>query len=300
MSHRFNPLNNYEALSPDQLNQYLTRIHLQLVLPQEPTLELLNTIIQAHSQHIPFENGHLRFLNEKPSLELTLLFDRLVTTKRGGYCFQQNALLTAVLLALGFKATPGAARPIYWNTDLKQHSLKGPTHQIVFVEFDQGALYYVDVGYTRYALKTALPIQDGIEMVCASDEVVRLESCGEYLEAGTGFVVRHKKPEWAPVIDGVESDGFSPTVFITLERYRHDPAGLFVNSLVLSIVTKTGGKAMILDSKFKRFEGSQHRDLDQIVEMTNVTELVVILKTEFGVELSLAEVDAANRLLFSA
>jgi len=42
----------------------------------------------------------------KISLELQTVFDKLVTRKRGGYCFEQNTLVAAVLTTMGFRYHP--------------------------------------------------------------------------------------------------------------------------------------------------------------------------------------------------
>jgi hypothetical protein len=40
----------------------------------------------------------------KINLDLQTVFDKLVTRKRGGYCFEQNTLIAAVLTTMGFRS----------------------------------------------------------------------------------------------------------------------------------------------------------------------------------------------------
>lgn len=68
-----------------------------------PTREVLAGLCLRHTASIPFEN--LDILLDRPiRLDLARLAEKLVTGKRGGYCFEQNALFQAVLVALGFPA----------------------------------------------------------------------------------------------------------------------------------------------------------------------------------------------------
>ena len=57
--------------------------------PMEPTREALFALQRAHLYAVPYEN--LDILAGKPlSLSEDALFDKIVTRKRGGYCFELN------------------------------------------------------------------------------------------------------------------------------------------------------------------------------------------------------------------
>ena len=62
-----------------------------------------------HASTVPFENIDI-VLGRVISLNLGDLQDKLVKARRGGYCFEQNALFAAALESLGFKVTRLAAR----------------------------------------------------------------------------------------------------------------------------------------------------------------------------------------------
>ncbi|KAJ3007400.1 UNVERIFIED_CONTAM: hypothetical protein HDU68_003538 [Siphonaria sp. JEL0065] len=310
-SYRFNPLNNFTPLSEIQLNQYLERIHLaDMSLPQEPNLDLLNKVLYAHSQYIPFENGQLRFLDTKPSIDPQLLFDSLVTANRGGYCFQVNTLLLSALRALGFTATPGVARSSVWDKELQDRVLGSTTHMIVFVEFQDRGLYIADMGYNQIGMVNALKVEEGSEIGCAAGEMHRIIKSDI---TGDGFLVCHKRAEGVPLAEGVHpnGDGFAPLFYFTRERYRpqdyevlnyfvsHSPVHIMMRSFIASIVTPTGGRAVIVDKKFKRREDARHSHLERVLDMTLVEELVEVMKSEFGIEMSEAEVDGARKVLFS-
>ena len=93
------------------LDAYLARI--SYTGSRAPTLETLQAIHRAHAQAIPFENLD-PWLGQPVRLDLDALQQKLVSARRGGYCFEQNLLLSHALTALGFEVTSLAAR-VLWN-----------------------------------------------------------------------------------------------------------------------------------------------------------------------------------------
>lgn len=62
-----------------------------------------------HPQAIPFEN--LAVLLGRPvKLDLASIQRKLVTDRRGGYCYEHNLLLRSVLQTLGFRVRSFAGR----------------------------------------------------------------------------------------------------------------------------------------------------------------------------------------------
>src|SRR6266446_572930 len=89
------------------LDAYLGRIHHAGRLAR--TKDALDALHLAHATHIPFEN--LDILLGKPiRLDLASLQAKMIHGRRGGYCFEQNTLLAAVLEQSGFRVTKLAAR----------------------------------------------------------------------------------------------------------------------------------------------------------------------------------------------
>ena len=92
------------------LDNYFARIGYEG--PRAATLEVLQTIHGLHPIAIPFEN--LNPLSRRAVLlDLESVERKLVTDRRGGYCFEQNALLANVLMQLGFTVTPLLARVVW-------------------------------------------------------------------------------------------------------------------------------------------------------------------------------------------
>src|SRR4051794_6808035 len=91
---------------PD-LDRYLERIGHRG--PLAVTRACLDALMAAHTGAIPFENLDV-ILGRPIDLSLPAVEAKLVGERRGGYCFEQNGLLLAVLRAIGFTATPLSAR----------------------------------------------------------------------------------------------------------------------------------------------------------------------------------------------
>lgn len=92
--------------SPDQLRAYLARIGAS---DTASGIESLTRVQRAHRLAIAFENLDIP-LGRGIRLDPDHLFDKLVIRRRGGYCFEQNALFLGMLRALGFSARPLLAR----------------------------------------------------------------------------------------------------------------------------------------------------------------------------------------------
>jgi N-hydroxyarylamine O-acetyltransferase len=95
---------------------YLARIGYQGSLA--PTIETLKALHFAHVSAIPFENLDI-VLGQVISLDLAHIQAKLVTARRGGYCFEQNALFAAVLESLGFDVVRLAARVRFGATEIR-------------------------------------------------------------------------------------------------------------------------------------------------------------------------------------
>lgn len=68
----------------------------------EPTLANLKAIHRAHMMNIPFENLNIHIPRQIVLTEKAL-FAKIVHENRGGFCFEQNGLFSAVLRELGYE-----------------------------------------------------------------------------------------------------------------------------------------------------------------------------------------------------
>lgn len=81
------------------ISQYLARIHYQDELT--PTAGILSDLHYANLLTVPFENLDIH-LGREIRLEEQHLFDKIVTQRRGGFCYELNGLFAWMLKGLGF------------------------------------------------------------------------------------------------------------------------------------------------------------------------------------------------------
>src|SRR5260370_29826336 len=88
------------------LAAYLRRIG----VPRPATVDAatLRTVHRAHQMRVPFENLSIH-LSEPISLDSGALLDKIVTRRRGGFCYALNGSFALLLQALGPDATPVSA-----------------------------------------------------------------------------------------------------------------------------------------------------------------------------------------------
>jgi N-hydroxyarylamine O-acetyltransferase len=135
------------------LEAYLSRIDYRG--PRLPTADVLREVHLGHATHIPFEN--IDVLRGLPiRLDLDSLQRKLVTDRRGGYCFEQNMLLSAALEAIGFRLQRLLARVKFRS----QHTLP-LTHMALDVEAE-GRHWLCDVGFGGHGLLEPIQFEEGI------------------------------------------------------------------------------------------------------------------------------------------
>ena len=156
--------------------------------PREPTLAVLRDLHRLHPYAIPFEN--LDVLLKRPiGIDIGAVQDKLVTGGRGGYCFEQNGLFSAVLRALGFRLTCLGAR-VQWMAPPERVSPR--THMLMKVETLEGP-YLADVGFGGLVQTAPLRFEAGLEQDTGQG-VYRLVAVGDELQ------LQAKLPAgWAPM-----------------------------------------------------------------------------------------------------
>jgi N-hydroxyarylamine O-acetyltransferase len=151
---------------PIDLDAYCRRIG--YAGPRAPTTDVLRALHLLHPRAIAFEN--LDPLREHPvDLALEAVERKLVHGRRGGYCFEQNALFAGVLAALGFRLSTLCAR-VLWNQP--PDARRPRTHMIVLVDLEEGP-QVCDVGFGGMTLTCPLRLVPDMEQA-PSHEPCRL------------------------------------------------------------------------------------------------------------------------------
>lgn len=89
------------------IEAYLRRIEYEW--PRDPSAATLRNLHRQHLFTVPFENLDIA-LGTPIQLDPEALFDKIVTRKRGGFCYELNGLFHALLIALGFRVEMLSAR----------------------------------------------------------------------------------------------------------------------------------------------------------------------------------------------
>ncbi len=122
--------------------------------PRTPDLATLAALARCQPQALPFENLSVAS-GGVPELDLPALQAKLVASARGGYCYEQNALLQAVLGQLGFTVTGLSARVRY---GLPPELVTPRSHMVLCVELPEGR-YLVDAGFGGMTLTAPVKLQ---------------------------------------------------------------------------------------------------------------------------------------------
>ena len=152
------------------LDAYLRRIGYSG--PRTPTLATVRALQARHTRAIPFEN--IDTLVGRPvELDLPALERKLVTSARGGYCFEQNTLFAHVLAALGLEATALSAR-VVWERPAGE--VRPRTHMVLLLDLPEGR-YLCDVGFGGLTPTGPLELTPDVEQT-TPHEVFRVLSAG--------------------------------------------------------------------------------------------------------------------------
>jgi N-hydroxyarylamine O-acetyltransferase len=253
---------------PFDLDAYFRRIGYEG--PREPTLEALSALHVLHPAAVPFENLDPLF-GRPVSLDLDALEAKIVGHRRGGYCFEQNALFRAALEAMGFAVTPLIARVVWMAPP--DAPLSPRNHMLLKVDMADGP-YLADVGFGGYIASAPLRLVEGIEQ-STSTGVFRLAPVAHTLAlearlpAGWSALYRF-------TLEPAERSDYEVSNWYTSTH----PRSLFVNNLLAERLTP---KVRI--SLFNR--RLIHRYPDGRVETTELAsakDLARVLEDDFNLE----------------
>jgi N-hydroxyarylamine O-acetyltransferase len=123
-----------------------------------PTLETLTQLHALHPAAIAYENLD-PLMGAPVRLDLPNLQQKLVFDRRGGYCFEHNTLLRAILQDLDFEVKVHGARVI-WGTPEGEEP---PLRHIVLTVDVAGVPYLCDVGFGGLTATAPLRLRSGTE-----------------------------------------------------------------------------------------------------------------------------------------
>jgi N-hydroxyarylamine O-acetyltransferase len=152
---------------------WLTRIGYQG--SRAPTLATLRGLVAAHSAAISYESIDV-LLDRPPKLDLDSLQRKMIASRRGGYCFEQNFLFRAGLRLLGFDVTSLQARVV---RGLAIDAPRPMFHMVLRISLPEGD-FLADVGFGNLAPTAPLRLASDLEQD-TPHEVMRFIRMGDEL-----------------------------------------------------------------------------------------------------------------------
>jgi N-hydroxyarylamine O-acetyltransferase len=245
---------------------------------REPTLETLRALHARHPLAIPFENLDV-LRRRRVRLDVDSLQRKLVTERRGGYCFEQNLLFSHVLAALGFHVVSLAAR-VLWD---RPGDARARTHMLLFVELGEGS-YLCDVGFGGFTMTAPLRLEPGVEQGMPH-EVMRV------LGQGREFVSQVRvRGDWRALYRFDLQQQLQADIEVLNFWVSEHPESPFLTRLM--VARRGGDRSFSLrDSRLSVYYPGGHSEHR---ELRSVAELRTELATTFGIEMPAdAALDAA-------
>jgi N-hydroxyarylamine O-acetyltransferase len=239
-----------------------------------PTLATLETIHALHPAAIPFENLN-PLLGLPVELELPSIEKKLLTEKRGGYCYEHNLLLMAVLRELDFSVRGLAARVLWNNPEATDPT---PHHMLLAVDIN-GVTYIADVGFGGMTLTAPLRLKADAEQatphgpfrLTGGDPEWRLEAkIGDDWKALYAFEMAEK----------TDADYAASNLFLST-----DPASAFRQELRVAL-SPAGRRLALRDTRLTIHAEGQP---PEVMVLTSVAQLREVLSGQFGIQLPPAE-----------
>lgn len=252
--------------------EYCKRINLDELPPA--TEAGLCSLQMAQRLAVPFENLDVR-LNREVKLDHGSILRKLVTGGRGGYCFEQNLLLSHVLDKMGVACRPALAR--VW---LGASNTPPLTHLVLLAQIEK-ARWLMDAGFGGGYCPPLL-LSDGSETLAPDGATYRLTSDPEL-----GWILDR-------CVDGstmrqfsfTETDVFFPDILLANHWTSTHRTSLFKENMVVNRITKDG-RLSLMNTVLTR--SGLHGET-MTITITSPDQLASIFREEFGLKLSSSEI----------
>ncbi|XP_070822695.1 arylamine N-acetyltransferase, pineal gland isozyme NAT-10-like [Chaetodon trifascialis] len=255
----------------------------------------LATLKLVHKQHVmsvPFENLSIH-CGEKNTMDLEVIFDKIVRSGRGGWCLENNFLFGWVLREMGYDTTTLGSR--VFNSILNDFNPR-ETHLINKVIID-GKAYIADVSFG-----VSSQVWEPLELISAKDQpqaagVFRLIDKGDvWVLEKTGRKPEVLNPDFAKssLVNRKETKQIYRFTLEPREAHHFfeishtlqtDPDSMFINKSICSLQTPTGFRALIgwtySEVTYKPEEGVDVLDMRDITD----DEIEQVLSEKFSLKM---------------
>ncbi|NXH88699.1 ARY2 protein, partial [Edolisoma coerulescens] len=255
-------------------------------------LATMSDIFQHHIQAVPFENLSIH-CGEGIELDLEATYNKIVRKKRGGWCMENNYLLSWVLKTLGYDVTLLGAKVYVPELDAYPDEID---HLLLQVELD-GKSYIVDGGFGM-----AYQLWQPMELISGTDQpqtpgVFRFQE-----ESGTWYLEKVKRKQCVlnqstSTSQNVENEVCRRVYLFTLqprdiEEFRGcnahlqtAPDSLFVTKSICSLQTADGIRALV-GWKLTEIKYNYRDNMDLVeIRILADEEIEKTLKEKFNITL---------------
>lgn len=285
--------------------RYFQRLGLETLSSTKPTIETLTQIVEAHLNHIPFENLSQHGAKGVASLNIQETAEKIFDRNRGGFCFELNGLLAELLLELGYQVRRllvfvcGADTPI-------------PTHLVLLVTTteeeeeeeekeckDSSCSWFVDVGFGEPAIHP-LKYEFDLEQTTPDGMISRFVSRTNKNDINSHFLEMWNEEQqlWKPRLDweedallGMEPNDGSSGGGVPLQYFADaltltQTSSIFCQKSITVKITRTE-KVSMAGNVLKRTGPSRFGN-DMVISRTEfetVDQVRQVLLDEFGITL---------------
>ncbi len=254
-------------------SSYLRRIGSALNL--DVSRVCLQRIAFAHACAIPFENLDA-FCGRPISLEPQQIESKLVHNRRGGYCFEQNALLAGVLQQVGFSVALLSARVWYSTTP---NETPPRTHLFLVVKLDEQP-WLVDCGLGGSTPEGLMRLDLSGTVQTVGGELRRLVPVADRLIPTYMQQVQHSG-HW---VDVYEFTGESmPRIDQEMGNWwaSTHPESKFRRNLIVAILNSDGSRCRLMNREFVHRRGATVLHQETVKDAKRLEQ---ILEEFFGIQ----------------
>ncbi|XP_064315727.1 arylamine N-acetyltransferase, pineal gland isozyme NAT-3-like [Phalacrocorax carbo] len=217
----------------------------------KPDLATLTDIFQHHIQAVPFENLSIH-CGESIELDLEAIYNKIVRRNRGGWCMENNYLLSWVLRTLGYDVTLLGSKVYVPEYDRYADETD---HLLLKVVLD-GKSYIVDGGFGM-----VYQMWQPMELIAGTDQPQTPGVFRFVEESGVWYLEKVKRKQWVPnqsISTSHNMEEVCRRVYLftlqpqDIEDFRAcnahlqtSPDSLFVRKSICSLQTADGIRALV-------------------------------------------------------
>ncbi|TPN82912.1 arylamine N-acetyltransferase family protein [Aquimarina algicola] len=209
-----------------EISKYLKRLKLN---DCNNSLEDLISLQQGHMVNIPFENLDV-IARRNINLDGDHLYHKIITNRRGGYCFELNTLYSLLLKALGF-----LPKPVLGRVWLRNPEQTPPRNHLAHLVQISGETFITDVGFGGLTTRVPLNINDPSE-INDNDGLVRILKLSDYQ-----FMIQRKiDDDWANQYSFENVEISTEDIYISNYYMSTNPRSHFYNDNFIGKFTSNG------------------------------------------------------------